>query len=204
MRMWRKALVVAALAAAVPARVNAAATIAVSSVDHSHPGLVLIAVRYDGSSRRPGFRLAPACSTPGDWVVASTVSVEPEPRRAVLEVRGDLGWLTDRRLPCQARGLNVEMLAGTQVVARAEVPLDIPAPRALVAAPPPPPERAVPRLGFVGHKLRAPQTKTSEAGLTWAVSERVTLNLSYERTAYAPLMPQDHDDGILTGVKLGF
>src|SRR5437667_7347 len=77
-------------------------------------------------------------------------------------------------------------------------------PRALTAAPPPPLEPLAPRLGLVGLKLRAPQTRTSEAGLTWALSDRVTLNLTYERTAYAPLMPHDHDDGILTGVKLGF
>src|SRR5438445_384825 len=38
----------------------------------------------------------------------------------------------------------------------------------------------------------------------WALSDRVTLNLTYERTAYAPMMPHDHDDGILTGLKLGF
>ena len=202
MMMWRTSFVLAALAAAAP--LAGATTLSVTSVDQTEPGLVRVSVRYDGSIRRPSFRLTPACTAPGDWVVASTVSVLPERRHAVLEVSGDLGWLTDRRLPCQARGLNVEMLAGTELVARAEVPLDIPAPRALAAAPPPPPAPIAPRLGIVGHKLRAPQTKTSEAGLAWAVSDRVTLNLTYERTAYAPMMPQDHDDGILTGVKLGF
>ena len=205
MMMWRKALVLAALAAAAPAQAEAAATLAVTGVDRSHPGVVQIAVRYRGG-RSPSFRLTPNCraAAPGEWVVAATVSVVPARRRAVLELRDALGSLTDRRLPCQARALKVEMLDGGRVVASAQVPFDIPAPRALTAAPPPPLEPLAPRLGLVGFKLRAPQTRTSEAGLTWALSDRVTLNLTYERTAYAPLMPHDHDDGILTGVKLGF
>jgi len=203
--MWRKALVLAALAAAAPAQAEAAATLAVTGVDRSHPGVVQIAVRYRGG-RSPSFRLTPNCraAAPGEWVVAATVSVVPARRRAVLELRDALGSLTDRRLPCQARALKVEMLDGGRVVASAQVPFDIPGPRALTAAPPPPLEPLAPRLGLVGLKLRAPQTRTSEAGLTWALSDRVTLNLTYERTAYAPLMPHDHDDGILTGVKLGF
>ena len=205
MMMWKKALVLAALAAAAPAQAEAAATIAVTGVDRSHPGVVQIAVRYRGG-RSPSFRLTPNCraAAPGEWVVAATVSVVPARRRAVLELRDALGSLTDRRLPCQARALKVEMLDGGRVVASAQVPFDIPAPRALTAAPPPPLAPLAPRLGLVGLKLRAPQTRTSEAGLTWALSDRVTLNLTYERTAYAPLMPHDHDDGILTGVKLGF
>ena len=205
MMMWRKALMLAALAAAAPAQAEAAATLAVTGVDRSHPGVVQIAVRYRGG-RSPSFRLTPNCraAAPGEWVVAATVSVVPARRRAVLELRDALGSLTDRRLPCQARGLAVQMLDGTSVVASAEVPMDMPAPRALTAAPPPQPEPLVPGLAVVGHKLRSPQTKMSEAGLTWSLSNHVTLNLSYERTAYAPLMPRDHDDGIMTGVKLGF
>ena len=205
MMMWRKALVLAALAAAAPAQAEAAATFAVTGVDRSHPGVVQIAVRYRGG-RSPSFRLTPNCraAAPGEWVVAATVSVVPARRRAVLELRDALGSLTDRRLPCQARALKVEMLDGGRVVASAQVPFDIPAPRALTAAPPPPLEPLAPRLGLVGLKLRAPQTRTSEAGITWALSDRVTLNLTYERTAYAPMMPHDHDDGILTGLKLGF
>src|SRR5438093_874232 len=182
---------------------RAAATIAVTSVDRSHPGVVRIAVRYDGSPR-PSFRLTPTCAGPGEWVVAATIMTTPARKESLVELRDDLGWLTDRRLPCQARGLAVQMLDGDRVVASAEVPIEMPATRALTAAPPPQPEPLVPGLGVVGHKLRSPQTKLSEAGLTWSLSNHVTLNLSYERTAYAPLMPRDHDDGIMTGVKLGF
>ena len=203
MTMWRKALVLAALAAAAPAQAGAPATLAVTGVDRSHPGVVRIAVQYDGC-RRASFRLMPTCAGPSEWVVAAAVTVTRARRQALVELRDDLGWLTDRRLPCQARGLAVQMLDGTRVVASAEVPIEMPAQRALTAAPPPQPEPLVPGLAVVGHKLRSPQTKMSEAGLTWSLSNHVTLNLSYERTAYAPLMLRDHDDGIMTGVKLGF
>jgi hypothetical protein len=195
--------VLAALAAAAPAQAGTRATLAVTSVDRSHPGVVRVTVRWDGS-RRPRFRLTSTCGGPGERVVAAAVTVTPATKQALLELPDDLGWLSDPRLPCEARGLAVQMLDGTRVAASAEVPIDIPAPRALTAAPPPPPAPLVPSLGVEGRKLRSPQTKMSEAGLTWSLSDHVTLNLSYERTAYAPLMPRDHDDGILTGVKVGF
>ncbi len=162
MTMWRKALVLAALAAAAPAQAGAPATLAVTGVDRSHPGVVRIAVQYDGC-RRASFRLMPTCAGPSEWVVAAAVTVTRARRQALVELRDDLGWLTDRRLPCQARGLAVQMLDGTRVVASAEVPIDMPAPRALTAAPPPQPEPLVPGLAVVGHKLRSPQTKMSEA-----------------------------------------
>jgi hypothetical protein len=203
MMMWRIALVLAALAAAAPAQAGTPATLAVTSVDRSHPGIVRIAVRYDGSPR-PTFRVTPGCGGPGERMVAAAVTVAPATKQALIELPDDLGWRTDRPLPCQERGLAVQMLDGTRVVASAEVPVDIPAPRALTAAPPPPPAPLVPSLGVEGRKLRSPQTKMSEAGLTWSVSDHVTLNLTYERTAYAPTMLHDHDDGILTGVKVGF
>ena len=59
-------------------------------------------------------------------------------------------------------------------------------------------------LHVEGQKVTAPHFQRSEAGISWSLTDRLTLNLSYERTAYAPLMPRDHDDGIVTGVKLGF
>jgi hypothetical protein len=201
---WRGTLVVAALAAVVPAEVGATASIKVAAVDRSHPGVVRIAVRWHGG-RSPSFRLSPACglAESGDWVIASTVTVAAR-RQAVLELPDDLAWLGDPRLPCRTHALTVQMLEGSAVVAGAEVPIDIPAPRAFTAAPPPPLDPVAPRFGFVGRKLQAPQTKMSEAGVTWSVNKHVTLNLSYERTGYAPVMSRDHDDGILTGVKVGF
>ena len=58
--------------------------------------------------------------------------------------------------------------------------------------------------GVVGQKYAAPQTRMSQAGVLWSLSKHLSLQLSYERTAYAPLMPQDHDNGIVTGLRVGF
>ena len=44
----------------------------------------------------------------------------------------------------------------------------------------------------------------AQAGVVWTLSDRLSLQLSYERTGFAPLMPRDHDDGVLTAVKVGF
>jgi hypothetical protein len=69
-------------------------------------------------------------------------------------------------------------------------------------------EAAEPRtlgpLGLIGGKYQAPQTRMSQAGVAWPISNHVSLHLSYERTGYAPIMRFDHDDGIMTGVKIGF
>jgi outer membrane receptor protein involved in Fe transport len=97
------------------------------------------------------------------------------------------------------------MLRGTAVVARTEVTLALPPPREFVPLPPPAPLAQEPsRLRVAGQKYKAPQTRMSQAGVSWSLTDRVSLQLSYERTAYAPTMAKDHDDGILTGVKLGF
>jgi hypothetical protein len=136
-------------------------------------------------------------------VLAALVSVAPRDRLASIDLRDDLAWLADNRAACRVEGLGLEMLEGDAVVASARLPLTLPTPP-LVMAPPPPPERGTSRLGFAGQKLAARQTRMSQAGLTWSLSDRLTLHLSYERTAYAPIMPQDHDDGILTGLRVGF
>ena len=60
------------------------------------------------------------------------------------------------------------------------------------------------RLGFTGQKDQAPQTQMSQAGVTWSVNNQLLLQLMYERTGYAPVMPFDHDDGIMTGIKIRF
>ena len=60
------------------------------------------------------------------------------------------------------------------------------------------------RLHVRGQKWAAPQLQRSEAGLSVTLSPKVTLELNYERTAQAPTMPHDHDDGFLTRLKFGF
>jgi hypothetical protein len=96
------------------------------------------------------------------------------------------------------------MMQGEAVVAQAEVPIALPAPPALMTKAPPARAPTSSRLGVVGRKYAGPQTRMTEAGVTWAVSDRLSFHLSYERTAFAPVMSKDHDDGILTGLKVGF
>jgi len=181
-----------------------AATVSVDTVERPGPGSLRIGVRWAGNGA-PAFRLVPVCRAPdrADRVVVATVTVVAARMRAILETHDELAWLVDR--PCRATGLAVEMLRGRDVVARADVPLALPAPREFVAPPPPPPLAREPsRLGVAGVKFKAPQTRMSQAAVTWSLTDRVSFQLSYERTAYAPTMAKDHDDGILTGLKLKF
>src|SRR5262245_51671769 len=62
-------------------------------------------------------------------------------------------------------------------------------PRPIVLPPPAPPaERSTSRLGLASRKDSTPLGRTSLAGLELSLNDRVTLLLSYERTAFAPLM----------------
>lgn len=184
----------------------AASTLTVTRVDRSRPGWVRIALEYPDRTGTPIFRLTAICdSTPRpEWLVASIVTVLPEHRQASIAVRDDLGWLAHRRAECSAQAVAVEMLDGDEVIADAEVPMTLPAPPPVMTPAPPPEERTPSRLGVVGLKYAAPQTRMTQAGVVWSVSDRLSLHLSYERTAFAPVMSKDHDDGILTGLKVGF
>jgi len=59
-------------------------------------------------------------------------------------------------------------------------------------------------LRVEGQKLSAPHFQRSEAGVSWSLGGGLAVQLHYERSAYAPMMHQDHDDGILTRLKLAF
>jgi hypothetical protein len=204
--MAGKTLLLAALVTGALTTGAAAATVTVTRVDRSRPGWMRIALRY-AAKGTPAFRLTPICrsSLHAERLVASVVHLLPARRQAAIDVRDDdLGSLAGRRPACRVAGLAVEMLQGENVVASTEIPLTLPAPPALVVLPPPAPARASSRFGVVGRKYAAPQTKMSEAGVTLALTDRLSLHLSYERTAFAPTMSRDHDDGILTGLKVGF
>jgi len=62
------------------------------------------------------------------------------------------------------------------------------------------------RLSLSGQKYGTPFTfsRRSEAGVTWALDSRLSIQLNYERTSQAPMMPFDHDDGIMTRLRVGF
>jgi hypothetical protein len=198
---WKALVVVVALATEA-----AASTVSVTRVDRARAGWVRIEVRY-ATARTPGFRLVPTggCIPLRDSLIASTVRIAPRHRRAKLRMRDDFAWLGDDTGPCRPTGLSVEMIEDRKVVASAGVPLALPAQRRFVVpAALPPPERTLPQLGIAGQKDRAPATRMSQASVTWSLSERLLFHLSYERTAFAPTMAKDHDDGILTGVKVRF
>jgi hypothetical protein len=188
----KRTLLFAALA--LGAAEAAATTLTVTRVDRSRPGWVRIALEYAGDT--PTFRLTAMCDSTRrpDWLVASIVTVLPRHRQASIAVRAS----------CAVQGVAVEMVEGEDVVADAEIPLTLPEPPPLMTVALPADERTPSRLGVVGRKYAAPQTRMTEAGVVWSVSDRLSLHLSYERTAFAPVMSKDHDDGILTGLKLGF
>ena len=107
-----------------------------------------------------------------------------------------------RRTRARSAGVAaVVALAAVAAGAGAESP---PVPCLVFTPPPPPVSREASRFGLAGMRSVDRQTRMSEAGVTWSLNPRVKLRLSYERTAFAPLMPHDHDDGILTGIRFGF
>lgn len=198
----RRLLLALAVAAAV-ARSATGATLTVTDVARPRPGRLRIALHYDAQAGSH-FRLVRICPSLGERErrVPATVAVAPEDGEAYIELRDDFMRLDPRR-PCPVGGLAVEIVRRGSVVARADVP-SIP-PATVITAPPPPAPSALPtRLGFAGGKYLAPQTKMSQAGLTWSFTDRLKLHLSYERTAFAPVMSRDHDDGVVTGLKLTF
>jgi len=71
-----------------------------------------------------------------------------------------------------------------------------------------PPTLAPPahRLSLTGQKYATPFvfSRRTEAGVTWALDSRVSIQLNYERTSQAPMMPFDHDNGIMTRLRVGF
>ncbi len=69
---------------------------------------------------------------------------------------------------------------------------------------PTPPAPRASWIHFGGFKSRVPKLSRSEAGLTLSLGSNVAVQLHYERTALAPMMHHDHDDGILTRLRFGF
>ncbi len=92
------------------------------------------------------------------------------------------------------------LVAGATAVRAADRPAAASAPAAAPAAP----AAAPSTLRLRGQKLGLPQFQRTEAGLAWTLQPWVTLELNYERSPLGPTMRHDHDDGILTRLKLGF
>jgi len=60
------------------------------------------------------------------------------------------------------------------------------------------------RMSVRGQKLAGRPMNRSEAGLSWALGRHLAVELNYARNAFPPMMPNDHDDGLITRLKLGF
>jgi hypothetical protein len=78
------------------------------------------------------------------------------------------------------------------------------APAGFMLPEPDAPTRPASWMHFEGQKFRGPELQRSEAGITMPLSANVALQLRYERTALAPMMREDHDDGVLTRLRLAF
>jgi hypothetical protein len=60
------------------------------------------------------------------------------------------------------------------------------------------------RLHLRGQKVAARPVNRAEAGVSWSLSPKVALELNYARNAFPPMFANDHDDGLMTRLKLGF
>jgi len=74
----------------------------------------------------------------------------------------------------------------------------------LLLAPPPLPAQPARSVSVAGQKYGAPLGARTEAGVEWKLDSHVSIQLNYERTAQAPMMPSDHDDGLLTRLRVKF
>ncbi len=170
------------------------------------PGWARIAGRYEGGGKAPVFRAVARCGADQVQVLDGVVHLAPATSALWIDLPGTPDHLVPERMPCETPEVSVEMLVDEAVVAStpvaaAEVVAGSPA--GLLAAPPAP-APAGRRFRLKGEKFGAPLTGRTEAGVEWALDSRVSIQLNYERTAQAPMMPFDHDNGILTRLRIGF
>ena len=155
----------------------------------------------------------------GDWPLALAAYNAGERRvdRALRRGRrADFWQLADRRLlPRTSREYVPHFLAVVRVtrlgssassqVACGDVAMKLP-----VAARVPPPaplsQSALDgrRLGFTTRRLSTAEGQTAEAGVTYPLSERVVVQVSYERDTLGRPMPRDPENGVVASLKLRF
>jgi hypothetical protein len=170
-------------------------------------GWTRVTGRYAAAARAPQFRATARC--PGqageqtlDWAVRSRTA----DGTLWLDLPGAPTRLERLGMSCEAPELAIEMLVGREVVARAPVATrEASALDAAVLAPPDEEVRRAPRrFGVGGQKYGSPSGKRTEAGVSWFLDSRVSIQLNYLRTAQPPTMSFDHDDGFLTRLLIGF
>jgi hypothetical protein len=195
--------------AAVPVSARAA-SLRVGTPALVAPGWTRIAGHYaglDGITAEPVFRAIARCRdhTADARILDGVVQhVDAGDGAVWLDVPGTPDRLAPSTPACAAPELAVEMLVGPDVVASAPVATNETA-TTFVPVEPPPVARAQRKVALKGGKYGAGGAdKRTEAGVEWALDSRVSLQLNYERTSQSPMMPFDHDNGILTRVRIGF
>jgi hypothetical protein len=206
--MCRLAVVLAAALAGVVPPVEAAWLTAGEPVQVT-AGWTRIAGRYGSEGAEPAFRAIARCGggEAGVQVLDGRVYLAPAEGALWVDLPGTPDRLVPRGGPCESPVVSIEMLVDATVVtsvpvSRREVTASGLSPVLLAPRPAPPvPAR---RLSLKGQKYGAPFSKRTEAGVELSLDSHVSIQLNYERTAQAPMMPFDHDDGILTRLRVGF
>lgn len=203
--LWISALVLVGAATTGGSRLEAA-WLRVGPPAEVSAGWTRIAGRYGHEGTEPVFHAIARCDG-AEHVLYRRVHLAPADGALWIDLPGTPDRLVPAGLRCETPAVSIAMLVGATVVARAAVPqreavaLELPT---AVLAPPPSPARAPRRLSLTGQRYGAPTGKRTEAGVAWALDSHVSIQLNYQRTTQAPMMPVDHDDGILTRVRVGF
>ena len=185
-----------------------------------HFGLVVSTRRDDRlhperATRAAARYLAILYARYGDWPLALAAYNAGERRvnRALRRGQSADFWeLADRRLlPRTSREyvphflavVRVTQLGSSSEVACGDVAMKVP-----VAAPvlPPTLPQAQPsrRLSFSARRVPTPQGHASEAGVAYPLSERIAIQMTYQRDGFGRTVPRETENGLVTSVKVGF
>jgi hypothetical protein len=183
-----------------------AASLSLAAPEQVVAGWTRITGHYADAGTEPAFRAIARCGDSADtYVLPGIVHLAPAVGTVWLDVPGSPDRLVPAGTACEAPHVSVEMLDEGTVVASAPVSRREVTANDLLAKAPPAATRPARSLSLKGQKYSgAPFSKRTEAGVEWALDRRVSIQLNYERTTQAPMMPFDHDNGILTRLRVGF
>ena len=205
----KRAVIVAIAIGSIVPRVDAAWVVVEAPVEVT-PGWTRIAGHYGSDGREPVFRAIVRCGG-GDaatkYPLDARVYLAPADGALWIDLPGTPDDIRRPDGSCATPALSIEMMldetvAATAPISRPESPADGLA--AAIRSRPPAAIAAPRRFTFKGQKYGSEIGKRTEAGLDLAIDSRVSIQLNYERTAEAPMMRSDHDDGILTRLRVAF
>src|SRR5437870_1894092 len=152
----------------------------------------------------------------GDWPLALAAYNAGERRvdRALRRGRRAGFWqLADRSLlPRTSRNYVPHFLALVRITelrpssqsACGEIAMKLPVAARVPPAPLSPPAVQAQRVSFATRKISTPEGQTAEAGVAYPLSDRIAVQLSYERDAFGRAMPRDPENGAVATMTLGF